>query len=177
MAVSCSGHECPLRLSIEMVPRPLWEQSLHHLLSRSQWDKLRLAAYQATNRHCAVCSAACAEKGTLFGDEVWVYDDVHHVATITTIRAICRMCSLVKHWENTQMLVAEGQFSVGALLDVQCHFQKINSCDESVWKEHEQSAGLLWRERSRWTDWRIDWGEYTPLIEARREQQRRRGLA
>lgn len=137
------------RLSIAMVPRPLWGQSLNQLLPRSQWDKLRLAAYEAMHRHCAICNLACLGKGSLLAHEVWEYDDQTHVARLAGIQAICIRCSMVIHWGRTMVLVREGQLRLTALDEIPQHFCVVNGCDRAAWDAHKTAAIATWQEQSR----------------------------
>src|SRR5690242_16967444 len=97
------------RLTIELVPQPLWGQSLAKLMPRAEWDRLRGRVKALSGYRCAICGAA---EGMLFCHEVWHYDDVRHVQVLAGFQAICRMCHHVKHLGHAGVLAAEGKLDL-----------------------------------------------------------------
>lgn len=149
-----------LKLGIELVPGPLWEQSLYRLAKRSVWDKLRKSIYQTTDHHCAVCGAS----GRLYCHEIWDYDDTAHVARLTGFRPICDACNAVTHWGRTSNMVKGGELRPTALEETIEHFCRVNNCSRETFEAHEKEAIARWRQRSKWTDWKIDWGAYASML-------------
>ena len=65
------SHE--LRLTIEIVPKPLWGVSLYKNMRRSTWKKLREQVKDQHNNRCGICQVWNV---TLYCHEIWQYDDV-----------------------------------------------------------------------------------------------------
>lgn len=140
-----------LKLTIELVPEPLWWRSLHRSTPRVKWDALRQQVLERFGARCIVCGAAAK-----IAHEVWEYDDAAHVARLREIIPICELCNGVKHIGLTRKLAARGQ---AVQSRVEYHFLKVNGCDLETLKQHERQAFETWRERHQ-HKWTIDYGPY-----------------
>lgn len=145
-----------LRLAIELVPQPLWRQSLATVMPRADWNRLRERVKAESDYRCAICGAG----GTLHCHEVWRYDDVRHIQSLAAFKAICAMCHHVKHIGHSGILAAEGKLN---LEDVIQHFTRVNGCDRDTFERHKAQAFRVWEERSRHT-WTIDYGAYASSV-------------
>jgi hypothetical protein len=66
-----------LRLAIELVPQPLWGQSIAQRY-KQQWNKLRIPAYERAGHKCEICGGtgprpSPRNPGSLEAHEVWEY--------------------------------------------------------------------------------------------------------
>jgi len=111
-----------LRLAIELVPNKLWGVNLHKILRRSVWNKLREQVIAQQNTRCGICQA---ENVTLTCHEIWQYDDMSHIQTLTGLIAICAMCNLCKHLGRTKILAVESKVDLSKMVE---HFMHVNQC-------------------------------------------------
>jgi hypothetical protein len=147
------------KLSIELVPSPLWGQSLHGTLKRSQWDKIRKTVYARQNYRCGICEA----QGRLLCHEIWQYDDARHIQTLTGFIAICDMCNNVKHLGRAGVIASEGKLDYAQVI---AHYMQVNQCSREDFKSDKTAAFAQWERRSQYQDWKIETGDYTRLAEA-----------
>src|SRR5438309_2919141 len=76
------------RLSVELVPRPLWGKSCASVLTEGEWKRLRTPTYQRAGWRCVICGG----KGPTYPvvcHEVWEYDDTALVQRLAGLMAIC----------------------------------------------------------------------------------------
>ena len=136
-----------IKLTIELVPEPLWGKSLKNLLPKTEWDKVRKEVY-ATHKHkCEVCDA----KGKLICHEVWHYNDKTCTAELRGLVALCEMCNHVKHIGLAGILAREGKLDFDKVI---AHFKKVNECDIEMLISHHAEAASQWETRSG-IDWNI----------------------
>lgn len=152
------------KLSIELVPEPLWKQSLHGTLKRSQWDKIRKAVYARQNYRCGICEA----QGRLLCHEIWQYDDARHVQTLTGFIAICDMCNNVKHLGRAGIIALEGKLDYAQVI---AHYMRVNQCSRQDFESDKTDAFAQWKRRSQHQDWKIEIGDFTRLAEAAISQE------
>jgi len=146
-----------LRLTIELVPKPLWRNNLRELMGQYRWKKLREKVYADNGYKCAICGA---EGVRLNCHEVWEYDDKNHIQRLRGFTALCNMCHAVKHIGMTGILAAQGNFDFEAVIT---HFCRVNQCDRSTWDKHYEESFRIWRERSK-HQWKVDLGEFAHLV-------------
>ncbi len=137
-----------LRLTIELVPEPLWHSNMRALLPRAEWDRLRRQVYRDSGHRCGICGAV----GQLHCHEVWRYDDAAHVQRLGGYLALCELCHHVKHLGHAELLAARGELDMERVVD---HFLRVNGCDRDTFARHRSEAFALWRERSRHS-WRTE---------------------
>jgi hypothetical protein len=145
-----------LLLEIELVPKPLWFQSLRSVISKADWDKIRHETYFTNGNKCGVCKA----NGKLECHELWQYDDIKHIQKLMGTIALCNLCHHVKHIGLAGILADEGKLDYDAIVR---HFMKINNCTEVDFDRHYDQAFDLWEKRSK-HKWTIAWGKYNSLI-------------
>jgi len=154
-----SCNESELKLRIELVPSPLWRLNLRSRLTRSKWKRLRERILQKEGLKCSVRGRE-AESKDLNCDEIWDYDDKHHMAKLIGLRVVCRMCHLVKHFGKAGLLALEGDINSDDLIE---HFMSVNGCNFDTFQKHSEEAFQLFAERSK-HQWTIDYGEFAALV-------------
>jgi hypothetical protein len=89
-----------LKLTPDLVPKPLWGKNAHQLFGRrALWKKIRSETLEAAHHACEVCSLV---PSPIHGDrltchEVWHYDEKRCVATLTGLRIHCTKCDSAVH--------------------------------------------------------------------------------
>ncbi len=149
-----------LKLTIELVPRPLWGRDLAKLMPRKEWDKLREQVYAQYNHLCGICGAG----GRMICHEIWHYDDENHVQHLAGFIALCGMCNSCKHMGRSGNLARQGKLDFGAVVD---HFCSVNGITRAVFRKIRMAAFDQWSERSK-HEWTQDFGEYSGLIRQER---------
>ena len=142
-----------LKLTIELVPRPLWNSSLYNLLPRKEWESIRKQAIAQYNNHCGICEAG----GMMICHEIWYYDDVNHIQRLTGFIAICAMCNCCKHMGRSARLAQQGKLSWESVVG---HFCRVNGISVKEFLPICRSAFSQWDERNK-HEWTQDFGEYT----------------
>lgn len=152
-----------MKLEIELVPTPLWNESLRRLLSTTQWNRIRQPVLDRAAGRCEVCSGATAR---LLCHEHWNYDDAASVRTLTDIKAVCGPCNSVIHIGRARKVGAQGQLDIQAVYD---HFMRVNGIDWPTAQQAIQGAFQLHAERSQGA-WATDYGPYQGGVDERRAQ-------
>ena len=147
-----------LQLKIELVPSTSWYDNLRKVLPKSEWDKIRKAAYVNYGHWCGICGT----EGRLNCHEIWEYDDKKHIQKLKGFIALCDMCHHVKHIGLTGILASEGKLDYEKVIE---HFMKVNNCDRRTFEEHKKRAFDEWRKRSQ-HEWHVDLGEYEDVIKS-----------
>lgn len=148
------------KLEIELVPEPLWERSLYHMLPREEWKRLWHKIIQEEGGKCYICGSTGMK---LELHEFWEYDDENRVQKLVGMHLICDLCHMVKHlgyWCHTD----EGRIKLEkrglSRNDLIQHFCRVNNCSEEDFLQHEEESFKIWRERSKYDDWKQDLGRY-----------------
>ena len=142
-----------LKLTIELVPKPLWAVNPRTQMGQSNWDKVRKQVYAEYGYQCGICKAA----GRLEAHEIWEYDDNALVQRLAGLIALCPGCHQVKHIGRTGMLAAQGKVDLDEIIN---HFNSVNGCTRQDFLEHFKVVSELWRSRSAKQGWTGDWGNY-----------------
>jgi hypothetical protein len=152
----------PLKLSIEPVPTPCWNRNLRTALTRDQWDRISRDVRQKAGR-CEICGGP----DQLQTDEEWTYDDVNHIQRLAGLRCICQTCHLVKHIGRAGGVARTQADRYPTLMeDLAAHFMRVNGVDRDTFKQHRIEALLTHAQRSGFTCWNIDYGDYAELVAA-----------
>jgi hypothetical protein len=146
----------PLRLTVELVPRPCWYSNMRKVIPRSSWDVLRRQVYAQSHYQCGICQA----RGRLHCHEIWHYDDEQHVQVLQGFVALCEYCHHVKHLGLAGILAGEGKLDYDRVV---AHFLTVNDCSLEDFERHQRQAFAQWRARSRF-EWRTDLGAYAYLV-------------
>ena len=155
----------PLKLSIELIPKALWEQNLRsgEGLGKGRWDKLRRELTKEHGSRCAICGAIGKR---LHGHEVWDYREKKTVGTSVLLRVeiVCVDCHDIHHWARTTKLFEAGKITAERYRNLRKHFRVVNGCRQEVFDDHFLQSARVWEERSK-KRWKIDWGEFASLVE------------
>jgi len=135
-----------MRLSPELVPRPLWWRSAYRLLARREWEAIRRDVLDEAGSACVACGEK-PEKG-LTCHEQWRYDDDDHVATLVGFECVCGRCSLAHHIGLASAIGPEAESGARERLAV------INGISEVEVDRLLKDAFAVWRRRSM-----ADWGQ------------------
>ena len=150
-----------MKLEIELVPTPLWRESLYRLLTRSQWDTIRKPVLDRAAGRCEVCGDAAAR---LLCHEQWHYDHAKGIRTLTGIQAVCGPCSSVMHIGRAGQIAAQGELSLD---DVYFHFMRVNGIDWPTAQKSIDAAFALHGQRSK-QKWTTDFGPHQSVVDVRR---------
>jgi hypothetical protein len=134
------------RLTIEMVPKSMWNLNLRSLLRPSDWDRLRKPAYHAAKYRCEICGGK-GPRHPVECHEIWQFVDEAYVQRLTGLVALCPRCHAVKHYGFTM--------SQGYALDAQLHLERINHWSLSQVRRYIDLEFSLWELRNR-REWDLD---------------------
>ena len=159
-----------LKLTIELVPSPAWNQNLRNILPKGAWEKIRREVIQKSGNRCTICGKI----GNLNCHEVWKYydgasywkrnpsevpvyagtkGDKNHVQKLAGFLALCNLCHAVKHLGLTGL-----KKSGSSLYDrVVKHFLKVNNCSKEDFINHQKEAYKKFEKRSHF-EWTLDLG-------------------
>ena len=141
--------EVNLKLTIELVPRPLWGKSIYNCLSREEWSFLRRKIIHERGHKCEICSST---EGPLSLHEIWQYDDERKIQRFVGFRLLCSFCHSIKHFGRSQTLAREGKLDLNKLIE---HFCKVNNCSIEEFKKHYNEVWDCWEQRSSF-EWKQD---------------------
>ena len=65
-----------MKLTVELVPKTAWNQSLAKLLPRSVWTGIRESHIANNGKKCEICGET---EGIFNLHEIWNYDDVNYI--------------------------------------------------------------------------------------------------
>src|SRR2546423_5553566 len=136
----------PLKLTPALVPAPLWGRSVYRRLPRRQWQALRQSVLEAAANTCTHC-AAVYEKNMVC-HEVWAYDDLKHVATLTAFEIVCRDCDSVSHFEHT-LAKAKDEAIAERANHMIAHLMNVNGISEREAHKLIDDAFGKWMDRSK----------------------------
>jgi hypothetical protein len=142
-----------MKLTVDLVPKTAWNQSLAKLLPRKVWTGIRESHIEQNGEICQICGQT---EGIFNLHEIWNYDDVNYIQKLDGFVLLCKMCHHVKHIGLTKILANEGKLDLNAVIN---HFCEVNNCTTKDFQEHEKEAFLVWRKRSQYP-WKQDFGEY-----------------
>lgn len=138
------------KLTVELIPSTCHFSNVRSTVTPAEWDKIRFISYAAADNKCEICGS----NGTLQGykhkvecHEIWDYDDLNHVQTLTGLISLCVFCHQVKHIGRS---IAIGKQAV-------CFQQlaKVNKWSQKEIEEHISSSFQLHKERSK-HQWTLD---------------------
>lgn len=135
-----------MKLTIELVPKTAWYSNVRSLVSKEQWDVIRKRCYLQANYKCEICFG----KGPAHPvecHEIWEYDDVNHIQTLTGLIALCPKCHQVKH---------AGLASINNKTDeVIRQLMIVNSMTKQEAMDYHANAFELWHNRSK-NEWKCN---------------------
>jgi len=138
------------KLAVELIPSTCHFSNVRTTVTSSEWDKIRFISYAAADNKCEICKS----NGILQGykhkvecHEIWDYDDINHVQTLTGLISLCPTCHQVKHIGRA---IAIGKQAV-------CLQQlaKVNNWTQKQIEEHILTSFQVHKERSK-HQWTLD---------------------
>ncbi len=157
----------PLKLLIEVVPKPCWDHNLRNALTKDRWLTLSRGVRGAAGQ-CEICGST----DRLQCDEQWTYDELNHVQHLIGLRCVCQACHSVIHFGRTSKLARQQADRYPTLVeDTIAHFMRVNGVDRNVFKQHWIAASEAHSRRSAISTWTSDngaYGESVKVVEADR---------
>lgn len=142
-----------MKLSIELVPKNLWRQSLYHTLSSKDWQKIRQRELERADHRCEVCGF----QGRLICHEIWQYNDQKGVRRLKGFKIVCSLCNFVHHFGLARVLASKGKLDLEAVIQ---HYMEVNGVSREMFDQDRAEALRLWKGRSL-VAWKTDLGEYS----------------
>jgi hypothetical protein len=140
------------RLSIELVPRELWGESIANRYP-SQWRKLRVIAYARAGHQCEICGRtgsrrSASNPGGLEAHEIWAYDisedGTSGVQRLVRLIALCPQCHACKHMGRSVTVLPPQ-----VLADLVGHFLAVNGMTREQYQRATSEAMTKWEERNK----------------------------
>ena len=145
------------KLTIELVPKPLWGNSLAHRMARANWNKIRSLVVERYRYHCGICGS---DEKPLTCHELWEYDDEQHVQKLQGFIVLCRNCHAIKHFGRTNIKAREGKTQLQPIIE---HYCRVNNCTERDLQKDYGSALAVWKIRNTFI-WETDFAKYASLV-------------
>ena len=133
-----------MRLTIELVPEPMWGFNLRSELTQCEWDLLRRDQYKRAGYVCEICGGK-GDKHPVECHEVWRYDDLKNVQKLSRLIALCPSCHEVKHFGRARIM--------GNSKRAMAHLCTVNDMSMQTAENYILNQYALWRKRSqkKWT--------------------------
>jgi hypothetical protein len=138
------------KLEIELIPNTCHYSNIRTTVTPAEWDKIRFISYAAANNKCEICGS----HGKLQGykhfvecHEIWNYDDINHVQTLTGLISLCPICHQVKHIGRS--------IAIGKIAVCKQQLAKVNKWTPKEIDDHIISSFELHKERSK-HEWTLD---------------------
>jgi hypothetical protein len=128
------------KLTIELVPDPLWGKSLAN--THPKWDWISRAVRASAGGSCEICDKPSS---SLQCHEVWDYDDERHVGRLIELLAICPACHLSTHIGRAQ--------AIGKSDEAIDHLMEVNgwTVDQALPYVANALGEWEWRSEASWT--------------------------
>lgn len=154
------------KLSIHLVPQPLWERNIRHLFGKYQWQKFRKFELAKTGLSCSVCGFEAEKTREIFLHEDWEYDETTDPYTVRLkgLATACWNCHSTEHWGLTERMVASGVFPPGTEERLIQHWAKVNGVDEKEFVAHRKRAFDKFSDLSGVREWQWDFGPFQNLV-------------
>ena len=137
-----------MKLLIELIPSTSFFSNVRALVTKKEWEQIRIKCYSLANDHCEICGRG----GSLECHEEWEYiqsdiDKTKGIQKLTKLVGICSFCHKSKHigfarikgWE--EMCIR--------------HLMKVNNMDRKVVQSYIDDCFKLWKDRSQ-IEWKLD---------------------
>lgn len=132
------------KIEFEMIPEEMWYCNLRHVLTKKQWDKVRMDAYGRFDNKCSVCGR---KSKRLEAHEYWEYDMENAVQKLTDVVALCPTCHKTIHIGFAGIL--------GLIDKCFANYCKINKCTMEECKLDYLYTFEIWHERNK-INWVLD---------------------
>ena len=135
-----------LKLTIELVPKTAWYTNVRSNVSRPEWDKIRKECYKRANYHCEICHDQGMNQGAKWPvecHEIWSYDDLKCVQTLTGLISLCPRCHKAKH-PGLAQINGEIEIVYGQLM-------RVNKMTRIEAESYLQTCFEVWQDRSAYS--------------------------
>jgi len=142
--------ENPIRLTIELVPSTCFYTNVRSHVSEFTWNIIRKKTYAQANHKCEICGDTGKHQGFKHNvecHEIWHYDDVKYIQTLTGLIALCPYCHKTKHVGLAQMN-GEEDIVINQLM-------KVNNMSYKEAQKYISASFVVWKERSK-HQWELD---------------------
>lgn len=88
------------KLTVELIPSTCHFSNVRTTVTSAEWDKIRYISYAAADNKCEICGDTGKNQGynhNVECHEIWHYDDINHIQTLTGLISLCPTCHQVKH--------------------------------------------------------------------------------
>ncbi len=133
-------------LTVELVPSTCWFSNVRDHVPKKTWDFLRKSTYKQAKYRCEVCGGR-GDKWAVECHEIWHYDDLNYIQTLSGLTALCPSCHQVKH------IGLAGLRGYGERAEA--HLAKINGWTREQTDAYLKTVWDTWQERSG-HDWSLD---------------------
>ncbi|MBA7474579.1 hypothetical protein ES707_09933 [subsurface metagenome] len=146
------------RLILGHSPPLPWGGGLRCLFHPDVWDRIRRRVYRGARYRCEVCG----QRGKMYCDGVWEFDERCGIIHLKGFVALCRSCHYCWHLDIAVGVEAAGKLDGEKLADHYCH---VNGCAADAWRPAVEAA---WERGERRDDlpWYVDLGELVESLPA-----------
>ena len=134
-----------MKLEFEMVPDGCWYSNLRSILSKKQWDYLKLDAKWRANGKCMICGK---KTDRLEAHEKWSYNEKTRTQKLEDIVAVCKDCHSVIHIGRTQLKGDEER--------AEKHYMVVNNCSYAEYRRNLGKANELHKRLNLVPEWKLD---------------------
>ena len=140
----------PIKLTIELIPSTCHFSNVRTTVTSAEWDKIRFLSYEKANNKCEICGDTGKNQGynhNVECHEIWHYDDINHIQTLTGLISLCPTCHQVKHIGRA--------IAIGKQVPCFKQLAKVNKWTREQILEHITSSFELHKKRSKF-QWKLD---------------------
>ena len=134
-----------MKLEFEMVPDGCWYINLRSILSKKQWDYLKLDAKRRASCKCMICGK---KTDRLEAHEKWSYNEKTKTQKLEDIVAVCKDCHSVIHIGRTQLKGDEER--------AEKHYMEVNNCSYAEYRRNLGKANELHKRLNLVPEWKLD---------------------
>lgn len=134
-----------MKLEFEMVPDGCWYSNLRSILSKKQWDYLKLDAKRRASGKCMICGK---KTDRLEAHEKWSYNEKTKTQKLEDIVAVCKDCHSVIHIGRTQLKGDEER--------AEKHYMEVNNCSYAEYRRNLGKANELHKRLNLVPEWKLD---------------------
>jgi len=138
------------KLTIELIPTTCHFSNVRTTVTSAEWDKIRFLSYAAANNKCEICGDTGKNQGYKHNvecHEIWHYDDVNHIQTLTGLISLCPTCHQVKHFGRA--------IAIGKQLPCMIQLARVNGWTRPEILDHINESFIVHKNRSK-HQWKLD---------------------
>lgn len=138
------------KLTIELIPSTCHFSNVRTTVTSAEWDKIRFLSYAKADNKCEICGDTGKNQGYKHNvecHEIWHYDDVYHVQTLTGLISLCPTCHQVKHFGRA--------IAIGKQLPCMIQLARVNGWTRPEILDHINESFIVHKKRSKF-EWTLD---------------------